>query len=221
MTRAAKAVIDVAALRHNYHKAKAADPRAKHYAVIKADAYGHGLVPVAQALHEADGFCVACLEEAQALREAGVHQSILLLEGFFDAGELETIFSLGLNLVVHQRHQVEALEAAALTQAAHVPITVWLKVDTGMHRLGFPLAEAADAWQRLKACPLVAEPMIMMTHLAAADDFHHPATQKQLDAFAEFTDVYEMQSDFEAKVEAHFNEMIDKMIDAAASEPVV
>ena len=99
MTRAAKAVIDLAALRHNLQRAKSADPGAKQFAVIKANAYGHGMLAAAQALDQADGFCVSSLEEAQELRAAGISRPILLLEGFFQASELESILALGLEIV--------------------------------------------------------------------------------------------------------------------------
>jgi alanine racemase len=181
MTRAARAVIDLAALRHNLQRARTASPHSQHFAVIKADGYGHGMVAVAQALADADGFCVASVEEALSLREAGITQPILLLEGFFQPSELDTIRQHELQIVVHHVAQLTALEALDAGPA----ITVWLKVDTGMHRLGFRPDEVSAIWERLQACAAVAESPRLMTHLACADDFHNPVTLQQIQNFAE------------------------------------
>lgn len=182
MTRAARAVIDLDALRHNLQRARTADPGARQFAVIKANGYGHGLVPVARALRDADGFAVASLEEAITLRDAGISQPILLLEGFFRADELPAIQHHALDIVVHHAAQLDALEAMPLTDG-EAALSVWLKVDTGMHRLGFVLDEAPAAWNRLTACTAVQQPPRLMTHLACADDFRHPATLAQLARF--------------------------------------
>lgn len=188
MSRAARAVIDLAALRHNYHQARIADPGAKQYAVIKANAYGHGMVPVAQALEDADGFAVASVEEALELRAAGIQQPILLLEGFFHYDELKTILQHNLDIVLHQSSQLTALEEATqhlkLASPASKTLRAWLKVDTGMHRLGFSLEEVEAAWQRLKACSLVDDDICLMTHLANADDLEDDITRRQLELFA-------------------------------------
>ena len=184
MSRAARAVIDCDALRHNLQRAAAVNPHARQYPVIKADAYGHGLLPVAQALAEqADGFAVASIDEALLLREAGVENPILLLEGFFHADELADIQQFSLDIVVHHVGQLQALEDLSRQQDISKAITVWLKVDTGMHRLGFAVDEAASAWQRLTRCSVVAQPPRLMTHLACADDLHNPASQRQIELF--------------------------------------
>lgn len=186
MTRAARAVIDLDALRHNLQRARTADPAARQFAVIKANGYGHGLVPVAQALAfgqtKADGFAVASLDEAITLRDAGISQPILLLEGFFHADELPAIRQHRLEIVVHHAVQLDALETMTLADG-EAALSVWLKVDTGMHRLGFTLDEAPAAWDRLMACVAVQQPPRLMTHLACADDFQHPATLVQLARF--------------------------------------
>ena len=182
MTRAARAVIDLDALRHNLQRARTADPAARQFAVIKANGYGHGLVRVAQALTDADGFAVASLDEAITLRDAGISQPILLLEGFFHADELPAIRQHRLEVVVHHAAQLDALEALPIADGES-PLRVWLKVDTGMHRLGFTLDEAPSAWDRLMACTVVQQPPRLMTHLACADDFRHPATLVQLARF--------------------------------------
>ena len=123
----------LAALRHNHRHARALAGAARTLAVIKADAYGHGALRCAQALEaQADGFAVACIEEALALREAGIRGPILLLEGFFDAAELALIEQHDLWCVVHDLWQVEAIERSALRK----PLILWLKMDSGMHRVG-------------------------------------------------------------------------------------
>lgn len=190
MTRATRAVIDLDALRDNLQRARSADPEAKQFAVIKADAYGHGLVPVAQALSgeaagqitAADGFAVANLEEAMQLREAGIFQPTLLLEGFFHVDELPQIQRHGFEMVVHNHQQLIALETFAKAEK-NAKFSVWLKVDTGMRRLGFSVEEIPAAWKRLSACSAVQQPARLMTHLACADDFQHPATLQQLERF--------------------------------------
>src|SRR5690606_37684167 len=132
LMRPARALIDLAALRHNYRLARELGGH-KAIAVVKADAYGHGAVRCARALEpEADGFGVACIEEALELREAGIRAPILLLEGFFEADELALIDRHDLWCVVQAQWQIDAIERARLAR----PLTVWLKLDTGMHRLG-------------------------------------------------------------------------------------
>ncbi|MEK1906430.1 MAG: alanine racemase, partial [Pseudomonas sp.] len=139
--RPARALIDLQALRHNYRLAREVSG-AKALAVVKADAYGHGAVRCAQALAaQVDGFAVACIEEALELRAAGIEQPILLLEGFFEAAELALIEQHDLWCVVHAAWQVEAIERAPLQR----PLNVWLKLDSGMHRVGLHPAEYRDA----------------------------------------------------------------------------
>lgn len=178
--RGTRAVIELPALRHNLRRARDAAPGRRVLAAIKADGYGHGLVRAARALEDADALGVACLQEALELRAAGVRAAIVLLEGFFHPDELPSVVAHGLEVVVHHPSQLQALEAFD----AAPPIPVWLKIDTGMHRLGFPVDAAGDAWQRLAACPAAA-PVGAMTHLANADDPDDPATETQLAAFAQ------------------------------------
>ena len=176
--RPSRATIDLDALRHNYRHARALGG-GKALAVVKADAYGHGAVACARALDgEADGFGVACIEEALELREAGVRAPIVLLEGFFDAGELALIERHDLWTVVASPWQVEALERHRATR----PWQVWVKLDSGMHRLGLSPGEYADAWRRLAALPWV-ERMVAMSHFSRADELSHASTPEQLAAF--------------------------------------
>ena len=175
----ARAEINTQALRNNLQQVRNAAPERSVMAVIKADAYGHGLVSVARALEQADGFAVACLAEAQQLRDAGIQKPLLLLQGVQNAAELEQAQQLELELVVHRSGQIGLLEQAAST----APIKVWLKVDTGMHRLGVTPREADDCWQRLLACRSVDAPPRLMTHLANADNVDDQTTQRQVNRF--------------------------------------
>jgi alanine racemase len=178
MSRPAVARVRLDAFRHNYHLAKA-----KHgghaLAVVKANAYGHGAVQCARAIEdEADGFAVASIEEALTLREAGIAAPILLLEGFFEASELPDIEAENLWIVVHQPWQVEALMAARLFS----PLTVWLKMDSGMHRAGLAPEAYRAAYERLSKHPNVAH-IVLMSHFACADDPASSHPLKQMDTF--------------------------------------
>lgn len=176
--RPARALIDLQALRHNYQLARELSG-AKALAVIKADAYGHGAVRCAQALQaDADGFAVACIEEALALRAAGIHGPVLLLEGFFEASELELIVQHDLWCVVHALWQLEAIEKANLSK----PITVWLKLDSGMHRVGLHPKDYQSAYQRLQATGKVAR-IVLMSHFARADELDCSASNDQVAVF--------------------------------------
>ncbi len=147
-------------------------------AAVKAEAYGHGLVRVAGALN-ADAFAVACLEEALTLREAGMVQPILLLEGVFEATELPLCARHHLQVAVHHPEQVRMLECARLER----PLRVWLKLDSGMHRLGLEPGSAPAMFQRLRGCPAVAPSIGWMSHLARADERDCSYTREQLQTF--------------------------------------
>lgn len=179
MTPAAVAVIRPAALRNNLQIVRAAAPGCPVLAVIKANAYGHGLVPVAHILESADAFAVARLEEAVQLREAGIHKRLVVLGGCITAGELRTAADLAIDVVVHAPEQLDLLEKSG----AVTPVWCWLKVDTGMARLGLPLAAVPTAIVRLRRCRSVSG-LTLMTHLACADDQDDPATTQQLASFA-------------------------------------
>lgn len=178
-----RAVIDTAALRHNLTRAREYAPGCRVLAVLKANAYGHGIVPVAVALAGADGFAVARLEEAVTLRAAGLAHRIVLLEGVQDAAQLRAAAHHGLELVVHQPEQLALLEA---WRGEH-RFRVWLKIDTGMGRLGFQVAELPAALPRLAACRAILRPLTVMTHLAQADDRDGGRTRAQLECFARLT----------------------------------
>ena len=172
MSRATGAVINLTALRHNLRRARALAPRSRIMAMVKANAYGHGLAIAARALSEAEAFGVASLDEALVLRRAGLAHPIVLLEGVFAAVELEEAAHNGCELVVHDQLQLELLEASRLDKA----LGVWLKLDTGMHRLGFSPNEVSEVWKRLNAARAVRGPVRLMTHLARADEPVNPHT---------------------------------------------
>ena len=176
--RPARALIDLQALRHNYQLAREVTG-AKALAVVKADAYGHGAVRVAQALEaEADGFAVACIEEALELRAAGILAPVLLLEGFFEADELPLIIEHDLWCVVHSLWQLEAIEQARLGK----PLTIWLKLDSGMHRVGLHPKDYQAAYQRLQDSGKVAK-IVLMSHFARADELDSDASNEQVAVF--------------------------------------
>lgn len=179
MTRPSRIVIDKQALNHNLQRVRELAPASKIIATIKADAYGHGLVRVAQTLSSADAFGVACLEEAEALRSAGITNSILLLEGPHKAIDLPQILKLKLDIVIHHESQLQMLEQVSLDE----PLQVWLKIDTGMHRLGIPVDIVSDTLKRLLNCPNVKPKPKLMTHFATANEKDNPLTQQQLVLF--------------------------------------
>jgi alanine racemase len=147
-------------------------------AVIKADAYGHGVVPVSKALQDADAFGLARLQEAIAMRNAGVTKPLVLLEGVFTAEQLQIAAQQDLEIVVHSDEQIQMLESLGSSHQ----FTVWLKLDSGMHRLGFAPDGFEAAYQRLKRLSPVRE-LRLMTHLASADQTESPQTSEQVARF--------------------------------------
>jgi alanine racemase len=179
VSRLIRAVIDTRALRHNLARIRERAHGARVMAVVKANAYGHGIVPTALALAEADAFAVARLEEGLALRAAGITAPIVLLEGVFTAAQLLEAARHGFDLVVHDALQIELLEEMS---TAH-RFVLWIKIDTGMNRLGFPVHEFAAALarvQRLQPAPLEIR---LLTHLACADERDNLVTREQLARF--------------------------------------
>jgi len=178
--RPLRARIDLGALRSNLAVVRRTVPRARILAVVKANAYGHGLAAVGRALADADALAVACLEEALVLREAGVHTPILLLEGFFEASEIALAERHRLWSVVHDHHQVAMLEHRASSPS----LVFWIKADTGMNRLGFPCAEIPTVFERLAdhGVPVDRTP-VLMTHFANADQPDSEVTREQIRRF--------------------------------------
>ncbi|MFP3874703.1 MAG: alanine racemase [Thiohalophilus sp.] len=177
MTRATRATLNLRALQHNLTVARRHAPDSKLMAIIKANGYGHGMIEVAQALNDADAFGVACLDEAISLREAGIPQPIVLLEGFIQADDLRLLDGFQLQPVIHHPEQIAMLEAS--TGPA---LDVWLKVDTGMHRLGIAPRNIPAVLTRLLSCPRVGT-VRLMTHLANADDREDDYTLEQIRRF--------------------------------------
>jgi alanine racemase len=181
--KAATACIDLAALQYNLMKVREHAPNSKVMAVVKANGYGHGLRHIAKSAQGADAFGVARIEEALQLRAAGIVKPILLLEGFYSANDLPILVTNNIQTVVHCIEQLEALEQAAL----ETPVTVWLKIDSGMHRLGIRAEQYQNFVDRLHGCNNVAKPLRYMSHFGCADELESNATQTQIDTFLSLT----------------------------------
>jgi len=162
--RPISAFISRQALRHNLEVAKRHAGAARVWAVVKANGYGHGLLRTVAALDAADGFALLELDAAVQLRDSGISRPLLLIEGFFDADELQVFSTDGLTAVVHDEAQVRMLEMAGL----HKPLDVYFKINTGMNRLGFSVGQAARVLERLRGCAGVGT-ITLMTHFADAD----------------------------------------------------
>lgn len=186
MSHSAEAIIDLAALRHNAQRVRSIIGSRMFLAMIKANGYGHGLVRVAKALLDADALGVASFEEAQALRLEGILKPIFVMSGFKTVDELLSMVALDVVPVIHHVSQVEILEKTPLP----APLTAWVKIDTGMHRLGFLLGEAPQILTRLNAVDALVKPIGLMTHLADADNADQTFTLQQIKAFQVFSDQY-------------------------------
>ena len=197
------ATINSAALRHNIQLIKSFAPNQKLLAMIKANAYGQGLLPAAHILaDQVDGFGVARLREALEIQETGYTGKILLVEGFFDREELLKTLSRRFDSVIHCYEQLELLEQVAKEweeeqqkgfwkrkTKIYFPINVWLKIDTGMHRLGVHPEQVDEFYQRLKKCPLV-ESISFVSHFSRADELDCGYTEKQISTFEQATQSY-------------------------------
>jgi alanine racemase len=179
VTETAVAVIQPAAIRNNLQRLRSAAPGCRIMAVIKANAYGHGSIAVAHLLKDVDALAVARVSEGIDLREAGISQRIVVLEGCSHIAEVNEAVQHQLDIVVHDPVHFPMLEAV---QADEV-LDVWLKLDTGMGRLGFPVTDLQDCRARLGGIPCVRPAIRLMTHLACADDPDNPATLEQLRQF--------------------------------------
>ena len=186
MTPAAYAIVDTLAVKYNIQKIREYAPKAKVMAVIKANAYGHGLLRIAEALNEVDAMAVARANEGVRLRRAGFTNKITILEGFVCEQELENLMDYNLDIVVHTAEQVNILEK----YSGQKRLTAWLKLDTGMNRLGFMATEFASIYQRLSACQCINKPVSLMTHLSSADNINSQVTAKQLALFNDVIKTY-------------------------------
>lgn len=179
MSRSAFATIHLGALRHNLARVRELAPHSRVMAVIKADGYGHGLERVARALSGADAFGVAAISDGQRLRAAGIAHRIVVLSGIDEAGDLLEVRRLGLDVVVHHPHQVALIAADRDPR----PLRLWLKLDTGMHRLGFDPARSEALLAQLRALPNVAPDIVVMSHFARSDETSDPTTAMQIAHF--------------------------------------
>jgi alanine racemase len=193
----ATAIINLSALKHNLAQIKLLAPTTKVLAVLKANGYGHGLERIAQALFsdqyadtkngnlsvKADAIAVARIDEALALRASGITQPVVLLEGFFDSKDLSILSTHNLQTVVHNQQQLDAILAAKLSS----PLKVWLKIDTGMHRLGINPDQFKHFYQQLTESDNVQQDIVLMSHLGCADDKDSNVTQRQISLFEAVT----------------------------------
>lgn len=183
MSRPTKITIDLSALRHNLEQIRKIAPNSSILAMVKSNAYGHGLERIALALHDVEALGVACLEEGTILRNAGVKNPIVLMEGLFRPDEIDRAIEGKFTIIVHNYQQVEMLE-----KNSHIdPIQVWLKIDTGMHRLGFDPQQVAGVYERLMKCPAVKKPIGLMTHFAQSDSSDKTVTLRQMELFNSVT----------------------------------
>jgi alanine racemase len=177
VTFGARAQIRPGAIKHNFQIIKSNAPGCLTMAVIKGNAYGHGMLVAARALSDADAFGVARLTEAKSLREAGIEKPIVLLGGLLSRADLDVAIELTTSVCVHNQDQIDWLESLS-----NDSIDVWLKVDTGMNRLGFHIEEVEDIVTRLQACNAVSD-LKLMTHFANADDVDDATTKQQIERF--------------------------------------
>ncbi|MDM8564119.1 alanine racemase [Candidatus Halobeggiatoa sp. HSG11] len=182
MTRPTNAIINTSALQNNLQQVKNNAPQQKIMAVVKANAYGHGAARVANAIaNDIDAFAVCCLEEALQLRDIYITQPIVILEGFFHPDELPIIIKQDLQIVISTATQFKQLTKATLEK----PVNIWIKVETGMHRLGFNPKDAISIYQLAQQNSNIADPIRLMSHLACADDLNSDVTTQQTKIFSE------------------------------------
>ncbi len=182
--RTTQALIDLSALSHNYQKVKQLAPKSKIMAVIKSDAYGHGLLKLAQHIEEeVDAFAVACIDEAIYLRQHHIQVPIIILEGFNHSQELHEVIKHDLTVVLHHHYQLEILKQHPCNSV----INVWIKLDTGMHRLGFQANEITDIENFLKNTATKINCLGFMSHFACADTPDSVSNQQQMKVFQQMT----------------------------------
>ena len=180
MPRHTRAIIHLDHIRHNYEQANRFAPKSKNMAIIKANAYGHGMIEVAHALSElVPGFGVAIFEEALALREAGIEQPILVLQGINQAEDYLLAAELGIWTTIHNMQQLDTV----LTTPLDHSLTVWLKLDTGMHRLGLNQKEFEVAVARVTDCPWLDDHFVVSSHYSCASQPDNLITQRQFHLF--------------------------------------
>jgi len=194
MRRSASVEIDFNALKHNLSVVRQFSSNAKIVAVIKANAYGHGMLAVADYLmNSVDAFAVACIQEAEYLRSKGVQVPLIILQGFHSEDQLKQCFELNLEPVCHQHWQVDLLLQVKVSKSLSKSLKAWLKVDTGMHRLGISAGDAASVFQRLSNSNSI-DSVYLMSHFANADQPEHASNSQQLLAFNEIEKALNIES---------------------------
>jgi len=183
MGRASLAILSTENLLQNLHVIKGYAPNSRIIAMIKANAYGHGLRSTALRLEKyVHSFGVASIDEAIALRHVGIKIPITLMEGVFEPDELLIAACENFHVVFHDETQLEWLTRISLP----LQLTAWLKIDTGMGRLGFTLDQANYAYKQLSSNPQIQQPIGLMSHFACADDVTHRLNQVQINNFNQF-----------------------------------
>ena len=179
MRRAAYALINLSHLKNNLASIRKIASHSKIMAVVKADAYGHGALKICQHLADADAFSVACVNEALELRESGSEKPILALQGFNTVKELQLAVTHKVQVAIHQVEQLKILQSISPAPV----LDVYIKLDTGMHRLGFDPSQFKQIAVEINSALSPASNVSVMTHLACADEVNSSATQQQLDLF--------------------------------------
>ena len=172
-------MIDTQALQHNFQRVRALAPDSRILAVIKANGYGHGLDAVAKALTDTDAFAVGTMQEALELRLLMPEHDIVVLQGLIDAEDVSLCEQHNLQVVIHSEYQLQLLESASLQS----PVRCWLKVDTGMHRLGVLPDQVPGLLKRCMQSANIRDTMVVMSHLACADEPTHVENQLQMETF--------------------------------------
>jgi alanine racemase len=177
-----RAIINLKALKYNLSVLQKTAPKSKILAVIKANAYGHGMLKVAQTLGNVYALGVARIGEATYLRDKGITKDIVLLEGFFSSLDLPLLVDYNLQTVIHCVEQVDVLLNTSLKK----PLKIWLKLDIGMHRLGFHPDEFNAVLKTLITCPNVEKPINIVSHFDCADELENPKTEQQIRLFKKY-----------------------------------
>ncbi len=187
MRRAAYAHINLNHLKQNFAEIKKITPQSKIMAVVKADAYGHGMLQVCKTLSSVDAFSVACVNEALELRENGVSKPVLSLQGFNNTKELQSAIEANVEVVIHEKEQINLLQS--LNQK--ISLNVHVKLDSGMNRLGFSATQFIDSLSKLKKILSPTSTINVMTHLACADELDNDVTKLQLEKFDQAVNGYD------------------------------
>ncbi|MDP1574079.1 MAG: alanine racemase [Coxiellaceae bacterium] len=186
MNQTAIATVTLDHVRNNIRQLRAMIPGKKILAMVKSNAYGHGLVPIAQTLSDVDALGVATIGEALQLRVAGITQKIVVMRGFITQEELHLFLrDPGLVACIHDHQQLALLKQSVFSEKD--VLTIWLKIDTGMHRLGFDYHQFSDVYSTLMQLPVIKKPFVVCSHLADADNMDAVFTEQQIHCFEKIT----------------------------------